>query len=64
MVAVHSPPSEGRANAELIAIIAKALSIQRSAITVLQGHRGRRKVLRIVSANPAAVAAKIRAASA
>ena len=60
VVAVHSPPSEGRANAELIATIAKALSIPRSAIAVLQGHRARRKVLRIVSANPAAIAARIR----
>ncbi len=60
VVAVHSPPTEGRANEELIAIIAKALSIPRSAITLLQGRRGRRKILRIVSANPTALAARIR----
>jgi len=58
-VAVHAPAAEGRANAELIEVLADALSIPRSSITLERGARGRAKLLRIGSPNPAALAAQI-----
>lgn len=59
VVAVHSPPAQGRANAELIAILAKALALPRSAIAIAHGEHGRKKTLRIAGANPAPIAEKI-----
>ncbi len=59
MVAVHAPAAEGRANAELIEVIAEALAVPRSAIAIERGLRGRVKLLRIASPNPGALAAKI-----
>jgi len=44
---VRSPPIEGRANAELIALIADHFRCPRSAITLRRGASGRRKSLRI-----------------
>ena len=59
IVAVHGPAVEGRANAELIEAMAKALAIPRSAIAIERGLRGRIKLLRIGSSDPGALAAKI-----
>lgn len=59
-VAVHARAVEGRANAELVDVIAAALSLPRSAITIEQGERGRAKLFRIQSSNPGALAEKIR----
>ena len=46
-VALHSPPIEGRANAELIQLIAETLAIPRSRITIMRGETGRKKVVLI-----------------
>lgn len=59
VVALHSPPAQGRANAELIALLAKALALPRSAIAIIHGAHGRNKTLRIAGANPASLAEKI-----
>jgi len=59
MIAVHAPAAEGRANAELIEVIAGALAIPRSTIAIERGLRGRIKLLRIGTSNPGAIAAKI-----
>jgi uncharacterized protein (TIGR00251 family) len=59
IVAVHAPAAEGRANAELIEVIAGALAVPRSAIALERGHRGRLKLIRIATADPGALAAKI-----
>lgn len=44
-VAVSAPPLQGRANQELIRIIATALNIPASRISLLKGERGRNKSL-------------------
>jgi uncharacterized protein (TIGR00251 family) len=62
IVAVHAPPAEGRANAEMVAILAKALDIPRSAIELIAGAGSRVKIVRIVSSNPAILAEKVRLA--
>lgn len=44
-VAINAPPLEGRANRELIHLIASALNIPPSRISLLKGERSRNKVL-------------------
>lgn len=55
VVALHSPPEKGRANAELIELLAEGLHLPRSTIAVIRGASGRRKTVRIKSAAPDAV---------
>jgi len=44
---VKSPPVEGRANAELVALVAEHFGCPKSAVTIRRGVSGRRKSLRI-----------------
>jgi len=46
-VHLHAPPAQGRANKELIQLIAKAFGVPKSAVTIAQGARTRNKTLRI-----------------
>lgn len=51
---VASPPVDGAANAALIAYLAKALDLPRSAVTLISGERARVKRLRLIGAGVAA----------
>jgi uncharacterized protein (TIGR00251 family) len=51
--AVKSPAHEGRANAELIALIAGHFGCRKSAVSIKSGHSGRIKLIEIASANTA-----------
>jgi uncharacterized protein (TIGR00251 family) len=44
-VRLAAPPVEGAANAELVAFLAKMLGVPKSAVRVVQGARGRDKVV-------------------
>ena len=44
---LKSPPVDGKANKELIALVAKHFGCPRSAVTITAGHKGRLKSLRI-----------------
>lgn len=44
---VRALPSEGEANAALVALVAKALGIPRGAVTLVSGGKSRSKTLRI-----------------
>jgi uncharacterized protein (TIGR00251 family) len=55
-VAVTAPPVDGAANAAVIAALAEAFGVKRSAVTVVRGHTGRRKTVRIAGATPAVLA--------
>ena len=46
-VRLASPPVGGAANAELIAFLAKKLDVPRSTVRVVQGERGRDKVVEV-----------------
>jgi hypothetical protein len=46
-VRLAAPPSEGRANDELIRYLARELDVRRQAVSVVAGGRSRRKLLRI-----------------
>jgi len=42
-VAVQAPPVDGRANAELVRLLSRALGLPRRAITIVSGQTGRQK---------------------
>ena len=46
-VRVSAPPVEGEANRAVTAVVARALRIPASSVTVVRGTRGRDKVVRI-----------------
>ena len=46
-VRVTAPPVEGQANRAVMAVIARALGIRPSAVSVVRGERGRDKTIRI-----------------
>lgn len=46
-VRVAAPPVEGRANAAVAALLAEALDLRPSAVTVERGARGRDKLVRV-----------------
>jgi uncharacterized protein len=50
-----APPLEGKANSELVKIIAKTLRIPQGSIEILQGKTGREKVVLIVGAGKQSV---------
>jgi uncharacterized protein len=54
-VRVTAPPVDGRANEALCRLIAKRAGVAPSSVSVVRGHRGRDKVVRIEGAEPAVV---------
>jgi uncharacterized protein (TIGR00251 family) len=59
-IRVAAPPVEGRANAALIAYLAKALGVPKRAVTVLKGEASREKLVRVAdqSADPGVLLAQ------
>jgi uncharacterized protein (TIGR00251 family) len=56
-VAVTAPPVDGEANAAVIAALADAFGVRRTAVRILRGERGRRKTVQITGANAATLEA-------
>ncbi len=46
-VSVNAPPVEGKANQAVQRVLAEALGVPRSAVTILRGEAGKRKTVRI-----------------
>ena len=46
-IAVTAPPVDGEANAAVIEVLAKALGVARSAVSVIAGTSSRRKTVRV-----------------
>jgi uncharacterized protein len=44
---VTAPPDKGKANEAVIALVAKALGVPKSAVEMVRGQTGREKMLRI-----------------
>ena len=44
---LKSPPAEGKANAELIALVAAHLGVPKSRVSIRSGHTARTKLLEI-----------------
>lgn len=60
-VQVAAPPVEGAANAAVVALIARWLEVPRRTVEVVQGARGRDKVVAIAAGDPTALARRIAA---
>jgi uncharacterized protein (TIGR00251 family) len=54
-IALAAPPVDGEANAALIDLLSDLLEIKRGEITLLDGHTGRRKRLKITGLDAARV---------
>jgi uncharacterized protein len=59
LVRLRTPPVDGAANAELIAVLATALGVPRRAVAIVSGERSRAKRVRIVGLDEAAVTARL-----
>jgi uncharacterized protein len=58
-IRVAAPPAEGRANAALCKLLAKAAGVPRSRVAIVQGASAREKLVRIEGAAAADVAARL-----
>ncbi|SFB93633.1 hypothetical protein SAMN04488059_101113 [Devosia psychrophila] len=56
-VRVSAVPDKGKANAAVIALLAKALGVPKSSITVTSGETSRMKTLAVVGDGPTLIAA-------
>jgi uncharacterized protein len=61
-VRVKAAPVDGRANEELLALLAERLNVPRVSVHIQSGHGGRRKVVRVTGLAAADVAARLLAA--
>ena len=61
VVALHSPPDKGRANDELIELLARSLRLPRTAINLIRGGASREKTVRIMCSRPREIAAALQA---
>ena len=59
-VQVTAPPQDGKANAQVIALLAEAWRLPRSSFDVVKGQTSRAKTVR-VSGEPAVIVAKVSA---
>ena len=59
LVRLRTPPIDGAANAELIAVLASALGIPRRDITIVSGEKSRLKRVRITGLDASIVAARL-----
>jgi uncharacterized protein (TIGR00251 family) len=62
LVRLTTPPVEGRANRALTALMARALDVPPSSVTVLRGARGRDKLVHVAGVPEAVVRARLGAA--
>lgn len=46
-IKLHSPPSDGAANEELIDIISEELGVRKKAVKIIQGRASRNKIIEI-----------------
>jgi uncharacterized protein len=60
VIRLNSAPEKGNANLELIEYLADQLRVPRSAVMIARGESSPRKTIRIVTHQPAKVAARLR----
>ena len=61
-IAVAAPPEDGRANAEVIGLLAEVLGVKRASIRIIQGRTNRQKRVMISALSMEAAASRIAAA--
>jgi hypothetical protein len=59
-VRVSAPPVEGKANQAVCKLIARALGVGKTSVSVVKGERSRDKVVRIDGVEPEAALNKLR----
>jgi len=47
LIRISAPPVDGKANAALIAFVAKRLGVPKSSVTIVRGETARNKVIRV-----------------
>jgi uncharacterized protein len=47
LIRISAPPVDGKANAALIAFVAKRLGVPKSSVTIVRGEAARNKVIRV-----------------
>ncbi|MEO8601905.1 MAG: DUF167 family protein [bacterium] len=60
-VQIAAPPAEGAANAAVVALLADWLGVARRQVVILQGERGRDKLIEVATDDPPALALHITA---
>ncbi|NQV12560.1 YggU family protein [Candidatus Uhrbacteria bacterium] len=50
-VRVHAPPEKGKANDELVRVLAKHYGVSKSDVEVVRGHTSRQKIVEIKNAS-------------
>jgi uncharacterized protein (TIGR00251 family) len=58
---LHSPPLDGKANGECVALLAKTLGLPKSAVGVARGEKSRRKLFSIDGLSPEEVMERLSA---
>ena len=58
-VRLSTAPERGKANAALIALLAKSLGLSRSAITIIKGQHNARKIIAVEGLSQAAIMARL-----
>jgi uncharacterized protein (TIGR00251 family) len=58
-VRVHAPAAEGAANRECVALLAEALGVPKSAVTIVRGEKSRSKQIAVEGLRAAEVAARL-----
>lgn len=59
VVRVTAPPDEGKANAAVCRVIADALGVPKSAVSVVRGHTARQKTIEVAGLTAEEVAARL-----
>ncbi len=54
-VAIRAAPEAGKANAELVVLLARALGVTRDDVVIVRGQTTRTKLVRVTGADPAAL---------
>jgi uncharacterized protein (TIGR00251 family) len=57
LIRISAPPVDGKANAALIAFVAKTIGVPKSSVTIVRGEAARNKVIRVEGHAPADVRA-------
>jgi uncharacterized protein (TIGR00251 family) len=63
VVCVHAAAAEGAANKECVAVLAKALTVAKSTITIVTGQRGRSKQIVVEGMAPREARARLELAA-
>jgi uncharacterized protein (TIGR00251 family) len=59
LIRIAAPPVDGKANAALIAFVAKTIGVPKGAVTIIRGETSRNKVILVEGRSPADVRAAL-----